>query len=87
MVDARRVDSGPTLGELLLPQKLQAAILPRVMRQIAEGLKALHDAKVIRRDLSPSFILVREADQSVVLTDFELGKLFDGSHRGGRTAG
>ena len=55
-------------------------MLARVMRQIAEGLKALHAAEIIRRELSPRFVLLRESGiESVVLTDFELGKLFDGS--------
>jgi serine/threonine protein kinase len=47
------------------------------MRQIVEGLGALHAEKVIRRELAPRFIILREGDSAVVLTDFELGKLLD----------
>ncbi len=49
------------------------------MREIADGLKALHDAEIIRRELSPRFIILREPNDAVVFTDFELGKLLDGS--------
>jgi serine/threonine protein kinase len=44
------------------------------MREIMEGLKTLHDHDIIRRELSPKTILV---GNTVLLTDFELGKLFD----------
>jgi serine/threonine protein kinase len=70
---------GRSLAEVLLRGKLERAVLARVMREIAEGLKALHAAGIIRRELSPRFVLLRETDGSVLLTDFELGKLFDGS--------
>ena len=70
---------GRSLAEVLLCGNLPRGLLARVMREIMEGLQALHAAKVIRRELSPRFVLLREHDRSVVLTDFELGKLFDGS--------
>ena len=38
----------------------------------------LHKAEVLRRELSPRFIILR-ADDFPILTDFELGKLFAGS--------
>ena len=84
---------GTTLAQVVLDGKFQREMLAPVMRQIAEGLKALHAAEVIRRELSPRFVLLRgESDgkeatmqvPSVVLTDFELGKLFDGSPTVGR---
>ena len=53
--------------------------LPHVMREIALALQSLHQAGVIRRELSPRFVLLKDTDDSVVLTDFELGKLLDGS--------
>jgi serine/threonine protein kinase len=49
------------------------------MTQIAEGLRQLHDAKIIRRELSPESIVLPAAGPSVVLTDFELAKLLDGN--------
>jgi len=70
-------DPGKTLAETLYRQELKREVVPRVMLQIAEGLKALHEAKIIRRELSPRNILLQETDQSVLLTDFELGKLLE----------
>ena len=45
---------------------------------IAEGLKALHQEKIIRRELSPRFVIVRNEDHQPILTDFELAKLLEG---------
>ena len=70
---------GPTLEEVLFRKPLHRDVLPRVMREIADGLKALHGAKVIRRELAPPFVILREPDMSVVLTDFELGKVLEGA--------
>ena len=69
---------GPTLAECLKDGPLDLARLKKVMTGVADGLAALHNEKVIRRELSPRFIIVRSEDQSAVLTDFELAKLLDG---------
>ena len=66
---------GPTLHEMIDDHLLSPSVLPRVMREVAEGLKTLHDHNIIRRELSPKTIFV---GNTVQLTDFELGKLFDG---------
>jgi serine/threonine protein kinase len=71
--------AGETLDVHLRNGPLSKKLLPRVMGQIAEGLAALHTAGIVRRELAPRFIILRESDDSVVLTDFELGKLLDGS--------
>lgn len=68
---------GHSLSQALELGPLLESDLPRVMRQIAQGL--LHGAVIIRRELSPRNVVIREADGCVVLTDFELGKLLDGS--------
>lgn len=52
--------------------------LPRLMREIALGLKALHQAGIVFRELAPSHVLLAESDGRVVLTDFELAKLLNG---------
>lgn len=70
---------GRTLEEALREKTLPVQDVPRVMREIADGIKALHDVEIIRRELSPRFIILREPDDTVVFTDFELAKLLDGS--------
>jgi serine/threonine protein kinase len=49
------------------------------MRQIANALQTMHATDVVRRELSPRFVIVRSVDRSAVLTDFELAKLLDGA--------
>jgi serine/threonine protein kinase len=51
---------GPTLAEKLAHGAIDRSALPRLMRQIAEGLDALHQAQVIRRELSPRFIILSD---------------------------
>jgi len=71
---------GRTLADVLVyGSPLSRYELPIIMRQIAEGLEALHNAGIIRRELGPRFVILRATDNSVVLTDFELGKLLDDS--------
>ena len=70
-----RWTEGPTLEEVLARGAVANASLPRMMGQILEAIRSLHEVGVIRRELSPRFILLTEPDDSVVLTDFELGKL------------
>ncbi len=56
----------------------QGMLSPRqVLRDIAAGLEALHQARFVRRELSPMSVLVT-ADGHAVLTDFELSKSLDG---------
>ncbi len=70
---------GPTLAAALQIGPLQEKVFPTAMKQIAEGLRALHGAAIIRRELAPWNILLRQGDSLVVLTDFEQSKLLDGS--------
>lgn len=70
---------GRTLKEVLDDGPLAKNMLPRVLREIALGLKALHGAEIVRRELAPCNIVLRDSDESVLLTDFELSKLLDGS--------
>ncbi len=69
---------GITLHEVL-QERLPIGEVLRIGRELAEGLKLLHDNGIVRRGLSPQHILLREPDRSVVLTDFELAKLLGGA--------
>lgn len=68
---------GVTLEHALAEGTLAPKLVPSVLRGIAEGLAALHRQSIVRRELSPQFILLREQDATPVLTDFELAKLLD----------
>jgi serine/threonine protein kinase len=71
-------EDGQTLEKRLADGPMQGCELKRVMSGIAEGLKALHAAKIIRRELSPRFVLLRAKSGQPMLTDFELAKLLEG---------
>ena len=66
---------GETLAERLKQGPLGEYELQVVMRGIAQGLKALHAAGVIRRELTPDSVLLQEKDDRPILTDLELAKL------------
>lgn len=71
---------GETLQELLIPEQPFAKLrLADIMRHVAEGLQALHTAGIVRRELSPRFVLVSQPDDHVLLTEFELAKMLDHS--------
>ncbi|MCA9034554.1 MAG: protein kinase [Planctomycetaceae bacterium] len=70
---------GATLGEQLDSPDFSMPEKQKVIRQIADGLNAFHSQNIVRRELSPQTILVRESNSDVVLTEFELAKLLDGS--------
>ena len=58
---------------------LSTSELPRVLRDVAMGLQALHAADVVFRELAPARVLIADKDHRAVLTDFELARLLDGS--------
>ena len=70
---------GHTLAAALQVGPLQSDTLSAVMKQIAEGLRAIHGLAIIRRELAPWNVLIREPENSAVLTDFEQCRLLDGS--------
>ena len=72
-------EEGPSLSEVLKQGPLEPDRLPKVMRQIAEGLRVLHENEIARRELTPDFVILRASDHSVLLTDLELARLLDGS--------
>lgn len=64
-------EDGVTLEEFVKSESFDKKQIPRIATELAHALNALHDVGVIRRELNPERILVRNADQSLVLTDFE----------------
>jgi serine/threonine protein kinase len=70
---------GETLERRLEEKTLEGIDLKKLLKRIAETLDRFHKAEVLRRELSPRFILMREDDDYLILTDFELGKLFAGT--------
>ena len=70
---------GIFLSDVLAIERFPLPEIVRIGRELAEGLKLLHDNGIVRRGLDPKHILLRTPDRSVVLTDFELAKLLDGA--------
>ncbi len=70
---------GEKLDAMLNRGPLGGKNLIIVMKGIAAGLQALHKTQIIRRELSPRFIIIRKDTYEPVLTEFELAKLLDGS--------
>ncbi len=68
---------GSTLANELTAGPLPSSRLPHLMRAIAEGLKALHEANIVFRELAPSRVILAAENARAVLTDFELAKLLD----------
>ena len=73
-----RWEDGSTLHERLQAGALGEYELRFVMTGIATGLAELHETKIIRRELSPQSVLIRDNDARPILTDMELAKLTEG---------
>lgn len=71
-------EDGQTLAERLSEGRLQGYALRFIMTGIATGLAALHKSDVIRRELTPASVLLREDSDRPILTDMELAKLNSG---------
>jgi len=70
---------GGSLQELV-PQLIELAEVERILREIATGLEALHDAELIHRDLKPDNIfLLNEEDKTVVIGDMGMARSLDHS--------
>ena len=70
-----RWEEGETLEQRLTTGPLGDYSLQFIMRGILCGLRDLHSADIIRRELLPRSILLRQSDDRPVLTDMELAKL------------
>ncbi|MBI1310098.1 protein kinase [bacterium] len=71
--------AGRSLKELLKQGPVSRAVAVSIGAEMAEALRVLHANSIVRRELTPQCLLIEEASQRVVLTEFELAKLLDGS--------
>ena len=70
---------GVTLEDKLRYGPLEGQQLAKTMLQILAGLEALHANHIIRRELSPQYIVLAEPRADVLLTELELSKLLEGA--------
>ena len=68
---------GRSLADHLQAGTIDRKDAPTILRGIADGLAALQQHGIVRRELSPTFVLLRSDVLVPVLTDFELAKLLD----------
>ena len=71
--------AGRSLKELLKQGPVSRTMAVRIGVEMADALRVLHANGIVRRELTPHCLLIEEASQRVVLTEFELAKLLDGS--------
>ena len=87
-----RLVPGRDLGEKLARCRLESAEAARLIRQVADGLDAIHESGLIHRDVKPSNILLAGDDGSehAYVADFGLAKqaaTSSGLTRQGRVVG
>ena len=69
---------GVTLEEKLRYGPLTGNLLAKVMWQLLDGISALHGHRIIRRELSPKYVVLTEPNADVLFTELELAKLLEG---------
>lgn len=75
-----RLIEGTTLQARLQSGPLARPELAHVMKGVLDSLEALHRAGIVFRELAPRRVLLAQADDRVLLTDFELARLLDSQH-------
>lgn len=70
---------GQSLDTLIASESIAEEVIPTILRGVAAGLQAMHEEGIVRRELAPRHVLIRESDSAAILTDFELAKLTDGA--------
>ena len=67
--------AGPSMAEILVGDPADPAIVRRVLKRLATGLGAAHDAGVIHRDLSPDNLLLPDGNvERCKIIDFGIAK-------------
>ena len=64
-------EDGVTLEEYVQSEDFNQSEVSRIAIELAHALNALNKAQVVRRELTPQRIFVRDTDKSLVLVDFE----------------
>lgn len=81
---------GGNLSALAVPPDtpLPAELVTEVVRQIADGLTALHSLGILHRDLKPENVLIRRRTPlELVVTDFGLARVLENSMRDASRSG
>ena len=70
---------GSTLEHCLKNGPWPRSDLPRLMKEILNGLAAVHSHDIVLREMTPGRVLIPDRKSPPVLTDFEMAKLFNGA--------
>lgn len=68
---------GELLQRMLGREQFSQTVAKDLLLDVARGLHGLHEQEIVRRELSPATILIRNSDGRAILTEFELAKLID----------
>lgn len=78
---------GVSISDILNQQgKLQEHVAIQYIREVADALSYIHSRHINHLDIKPGNIMVRHADNSVVLIDFGVAKQYDQSTGEGTTS-
>ena len=73
-----RYVEGTSLGEMLKSGPLDPRSAARYMEQVARAVQEAHEQGILHRDLKPQNIVVEQATDHALVTDFGLAKLLEG---------